>query len=206
MAHEDHLLKKLWMRFALRGVQFADRHAALDRFYRVEDPWGMESPRELFRFGETNNLIRTHLGCPNRILELGCGEGHQSAELLKISNHLFGMDVSSRAVARARTRCPTATFAVGDITSTQIEKQWVPFDLVVACEVLYYMKDVPAALAAMQRLGKACFVSFVDSRRERLEPLIAAIPHVSWHRIEFQDLGWTAVWWRTTRDFSNHIN
>ena len=206
MADKDHLLKKLWMRLALRGVQFADKHATLDRFYKVKDPWGMDSPRELFRFFETNQLIRTHFGRPNRILEIGCGEGHQSVELLKISDHVFGLDVSSRAISRARMRCPTATFAVGDISSTQIAKQWVPFDLVVACEVLYYMKDVPAALAAMQRLGRGCFVSFVDSRRERLEPLIAAIPRTSSHRIEFQNLGWTAVWWRTASDLTGHTN
>jgi SAM-dependent methyltransferase len=206
MADKNHFLKKLWMRIALRGVQFADRHATLDRFYQVKDPWGMDSPRELFRFHETNRLIATHFGHPNRILEIGCGEGHQSIELQKTADHLFGIDVSSRAIARAKIRCPTATFDVGDITSLQIPQQWVPFDLVVACEVLYYMKDVPAALAAMQRLGKGCFVSFVDSRRERLEPLMAAIPEASSQRIEFEDVGWTAIWWRTTNDFGKPTN
>lgn len=207
MAHRNSILKSLWMRVALRGVHFADRHSRINRFYRIEDPWGMQTQRERFRFSETNRIIGAYFGRPKRIMEIGCGEGHQSAELLTICDHLFGIDISPRAIARAKRRCPTATFTVGDITSARVPQELLPFDLVIACEVLYYMQDVSAALATMSRLGNGCLVTFVDSRRDRLDPLIAAIPGATSQRFEFEGTWWTAAWWRPQIgivDASNH--
>ena len=67
---------------------------------------------------------------------------------------------------------------------------------------------VQGAVFARAALGSLLVIRlfFVDSRRERLEPLIAAIPKTSSHRIEFQNLGWTAVWWRTASDLTDHTN
>jgi len=191
--------KKLWMKALLRGVQFSDKYAKLNQFYRIEDPWQMDSPREQFRFDQTNQLILANFGRPERILEVGCGEGHQSVELQKIGSQLFGIDVSARAVSRAKERCPTASFAIGDLASPHISNTGA-FDLVVACEVLYYMKDVRAALNIMNRLGGACFVSFVDSRAEFLEPMLKSIPDIKFHAFGYESTRWTAAWWTNRLD------
>ena len=54
-------------------------------------------------------------GVTNReILEIGCGEGHQSGRLLEICDSLYGIDVSHRAITRAQARCSGAKFGVGD--------------------------------------------------------------------------------------------
>ena len=41
--------RRLWMKYALRGVGGNDNHARLDLAYRMPDPWNMESPMERAR-------------------------------------------------------------------------------------------------------------------------------------------------------------
>ncbi len=69
-------LRDFWVRLALRRVHYADCTGKLDRLYRVEDPWQMESAREQARFAWTSRLIAAHFAPLGSILEIGCGEGH----------------------------------------------------------------------------------------------------------------------------------
>src|SRR4051812_34342504 len=94
-------LRRLWTRVMLRGVHYRDRHQQLDMLYRVRDPWNLDSPREHFRFEETNRLITREFGHVPNLLELGCGEGYQSRHLEKVCDRLHGCDISANAVERA---------------------------------------------------------------------------------------------------------
>ena len=149
-------LRDYWVRLALRRVHYADRADKLDMLYAVEDPWHMTSPKEQARFAWTNQLIETEFGRPSTILEIGCGEGHQSQYLARLCDRLYGVDVSARAVRRAARRCPGGQFAAGDPFAFRPPGMPAPVDLVVACEVIYYVKDVPAFLARLSALGRAC--------------------------------------------------
>lgn len=187
--------KKLWVRILLRSVRFSDRHGLLDQLYRFEDPWNQGSELEHFRFKETNRFILAQAGSPRSILEIGCGEGHQSRELMTISERLIGIDVSARAVKRARKRVTSATFLTGDFTTVAWPTGSIPVDVVAACEVLYYMSDIPNALTSMAKLGRKIVVTYVDSRRANLDPIIKAIPGVVMHRFGVQNVWWTAAYW-----------
>src|SRR5690606_7831886 len=134
------------------------------------------------RFKATNQLIELQYGRVESLLESGSGEGVQSQYLSEISQALRGIDVSATAVTRARKLLPTANFQTGEL----IKQPWVTeqdkFDLVVACEVLYYVADVRKTLEAMNHVGKNCFVSFFTPEALKLSKLIDAIPNVqkSW--------------------------
>ena len=183
----------MWQRIALRNIHYSDRHRRLDALYRMPDPWEMETERERFRFQETNRLIYRNIGRPVRLLEVGCGEGHQSQELLKTCDRLVGIDVSRRAVQRSAERCPHATFRVGDVLSCNPLER---FDLVVACEVLYYMQDVASAIERISDLGQWCLVTYFDVHADRLDPYLEGIPEVKSDRFHYGDTGWKAFWWR----------
>jgi len=60
-------------------------------------------------------------GRVSSLLEIGCGEGHQSAQLQLVCDRLTGLDVSGRAVKRARGRCPGGEFLVGDVFSQEVD-------------------------------------------------------------------------------------
>ena len=101
-------LREYWVRWALRGVHYADRAGKLDLLYVVEDPWRMESAREQARFAWTNGLIAAEFSPLETMLEIGSGEGHQSQHLSRLCARHFGIDVSARAVRRALRRRPAA--------------------------------------------------------------------------------------------------
>jgi SAM-dependent methyltransferase len=189
-------LRQLWVRLALRDVHYADRTDKLDRLYRFEDPWHMESAREQARFAWTNRLISDHFGRLDTMLEIGCGEGHQSAHLSQICEHLYGIDVSARAVRRAQQRCPGATFAAGDPFSFSLGEIPEPVDVVVACEVLYYVKDLPRFLERISQLGRACLVTCYQGQMTQIEPHLARLAPSGRDRFCFDDVEWYAVWWR----------
>lgn len=190
-------LRRIWMRRAVRGIHYTSNYAKLNTIYALKDPWHMNSAIETYRFAETNLLIRENFGLPGSILEIGCGEGHQSVHLRSICKELTGVDVSLRAVCRARERCHGTDFIVDDIFSKDIDTR-APFDLIVACEVLYYMRDVAAAIRRMNELGSACFITYLD-RMHDLDPLVLSLPGITTKVLEFEQVRWRAAWWRQSR-------
>jgi trans-aconitate methyltransferase len=191
-------LRDYWVRLALRRVHYADRADKLDLLYAIEDPWCLGSAKEQARFAWTNRLIETEFGHPSTILEIGCGEGHQSQYLSRICGQLYGVDVSVRAARRAARRCPSGKFAAGDPFAFHFAGMPEPVDLVVACEVIYYVKDVPAFLARLSALGRACLVTYYQGQEPTLEPYFAAMPDCRRQRFQFDDTEWNAVWWHNS--------
>jgi SAM-dependent methyltransferase len=189
-------LRDFWVRLALRHVHYADRADKLNRLYRIEDPWQMGSAKEQARFAWTNRLIAAQFGSPDTVLEIGCGEGHQSHHLSQICRRLYGIDVSARAVRRAQKRCPRATFAVGDPFTFSLFEMPATVDLVVACEVLYYVKDVPRFLERLSELGRTCLVTCYAGQADELEPHLARLTPAGSDRFCSDGVEWRAVWWR----------
>jgi len=189
-------VRRTWMKYAMRGVGGADDYQRLDMAYRVADPWNMESGMEQARFTATNALIERSFGRVGSLLELGCGEGHQTLVLGALADEVHGIDVSPIAIARARERVPGAQFEATDIHGQPWGDDSGRFDLVVACEVLYYIKDIPATIARMNHLGRACMVTFFAPALRRVGPHLEGIPglHKDW--IHHQGQTWLVCWWR----------
>ena len=188
-------LRSLWTRAILRGIHYRDRFSRFDQLYRIENPWHMDGESEQFRFDETNRLIQKHFGHLDTLLEIGCGEGHQTAKLAELCDRIYAIDISGRAVERAKERCPTGIFSVGDIFSAPVLVPPQRFDLVVACEVLYYTRDVNAVLARMEQLGGACFVTYVSTQHAELASPLERISGRQAVEFEHNGVRWHAVWW-----------
>jgi ubiquinone/menaquinone biosynthesis C-methylase UbiE len=97
------------------------------------------------------------------VLELGCGAGDLSVELLRRGARLTAIDVSPGMVALARSRAPGATLAVAPAEETGLPDE--SFDLVVGKWVLHHV-DVTAAAAEARRVlrpgGRAVFFENQD--------------------------------------------
>jgi SAM-dependent methyltransferase len=193
-------LKSLWIRFAFRrGLRYSNDYERLNSAYFIGDPWNMASLGEQHRFAATNGLILETFGQVGSLLEIGCGEGHQSVYLRQICNRLTGLDVSIRAIERARRRCPNCTFLVGDIYSQELGGH-KPFDVVVASEVLYYMSDVPSALKRIRSLGRNGLVTYFAGEMATLDPVVLPLPGVSSKVLQFKQCSWRLAWWRDYQD------
>ena len=198
-----HRLKSLWRSRVLRGAEFADQHERLDALYRVKNPWDFTDPREKWRFEETNRILLREFGQIGTLLEVGCAEGHQTAYLMHACRQLYGFDVSERAVRRAKRRCPDAILAAGDMASAAcIAAGPKRFDVVVACEVLYYVKDIGANLRRLTQLGRGCLISYydLDCFRERIDGELACIDIAGHEIIRCKDRSWSVVWWRNRQN------
>lgn len=190
------IVSKVWRRYAMRGIGANDNHAGLDKLYALPDPWGMTTEREQSRFAQTNAVIAAHAGRVGTLLEIGSGEGHQSEHLATLCDQLYGLDVSERAVERARERLPAARFGVGEITALP----WEPppggkYDLVVACEVLYYLSDIGKAVESMSSLGRACLVTFFCPSARRVAEHLQDLPGVRRGWIYHDPYAWLWAYW-----------
>ncbi len=188
--------RRLWMKYALRGVGGSDNHSRLDLAYNVEDPWNMDSALEQARFQATNRIIEANFGRLGSVLEIGCGEGHQTQYLARLSDEQYGIDVSAHAIERARLRLPSAHFAATDLFDLPWDDRPERFDLVTACEVLYYLSDPAATLQRMRQLGRNGLVTFFAPASGRIGPHLESLPglHKDW--IYHGGTSWLVGWWR----------
>jgi 2-polyprenyl-3-methyl-5-hydroxy-6-metoxy-1,4-benzoquinol methylase len=193
-------LRRRWLRVTLKRAEAADAHRRIDLAYTIRDPWGMATDREQHRFAECNRIVRENLMSPGqrvgRMLEIGCGEGHQSEHLVTLCDELVGLDVSAHAILRARQRVPRATFASGDLFHQPWSNDTDRFDIATAFEVLIMVKDIPATLERMDRLAPMAIVSWLNSDRDYVEPRVRAHGFDGTAAIRHDDTSWTVAWWR----------
>ncbi len=194
------VLRRKWLQHGLKNVTNNDNHEGLERIYRIRDPWNLDSPREHIRFELTNGEIEKNFGKVGRLLEIGSSEGLQSTYLRKLCNDLDGVDVSPTAVKRAKERLPDANFYVGDLESQAWAQEENRYDLVVACEVLYYIEDVKKTLQTMNRLGKSCFITFFTPEAHKLSAIVESIPGVQKNWLSHAGTTWLVAHWRKTRE------
>jgi SAM-dependent methyltransferase len=190
------ICKRLWLRYNLNGATPMEIPRRLESLYEMEDPWHLQAERETVRFHEINALVRRHFPNTRTVLEIGSGEGLQTRHLLEIATQLYGVELSPTAVERARRRVPEARFYVGDFRGRPWRDATDRFDLIVACEVLYYLSDADLrdTVRAMSRLGRGCLVSFKSSAAERLARVLPLDAERAW--IHCDGATWLVAWWR----------
>jgi SAM-dependent methyltransferase len=97
------------------------------------------------------------------VLELGCGAGDLSLQLLRAGARLTALDISPGMVQLARSRAEGASFVVAPAEETGLPD--ASFDLVLGKWVLHHV-DVAAAAAETHRLlvpgGRAVFFENQD--------------------------------------------
>lgn len=195
-------LRRTWMKYAGHGMSQAEVLRGLEALYVACDPWNMKSEKEQFRFARTNEILARELIAPARqadsILEIGCGEGHQSAHLKKLCGKLTGIDIVATAIERARRRHSDVEWVVGNLRDQPWAAEGRKFDVVTAFEVLYAFPNIPQALQLMSQLGDACMVTYFTGAAHTMKRPLRAIPLEGRESFTFDDVTWHAVWWRST--------
>lgn len=156
----DGLRSGLWLGFG----QYGGNYDRMNQLYRLDDPWKLSSARERARFALTNEVIvRLLPGCQT-LLEIGSGEGMQTAWFQQVSRHVTGVEVSPIAAERAIRTLSDPEFLVGRAEEVAALFGDRRFDLITACEILYYAADVPGILAQLQQLAPRILVTNYEKR------------------------------------------
>lgn len=75
-----------------------------------------------------------------RILDLGCGTGHLTAEIADQGGTVVGLDSAQSMIAEARETYPELSFAQGDARTVAVENR-DPFDAVFSNAALHWIPD-----------------------------------------------------------------
>ena len=86
-----------------------------------------------------------------RILDVGCGTGQLTAEIMQFGAEVMGIDSSPEMIATARKNFPHVRFEVADVTALAYKDE---FDIVVSNAALHWVRDQPAAIASIARALK----------------------------------------------------
>jgi hypothetical protein len=175
-------------------------NAPWERFYAVRNPWKFDRPGEIYRFSETNRIIREEIGRVGSLLEIGSAEGHQTEWLLRVADRVHGIDISATAVKRAKAafaKNPKATFSVGALPASNLDLELA--ELVVVSEIIYYVapEELHAAFDSIERLGqKRLMTIYLPCHTDAIEQLLLARKHLSTKTLSWAgEFNWLVAWW-----------
>lgn len=193
-------LKKAWTLFRsarwLEAGQYSGNYSRMERMYLLEDPWRLASPREAARFALTNAVVARVVPNCTALLEIGSGEGLQTKALLHVSRSVTGIEVSAVAVERAQRAAPAAEFFVGRAEDAQALLGGRRFDLVTACEVLYYAPEVEGVLATLQSFAPRILVTSYEKRARRLSRYLQGPGWTRLEDLEAHGMRWWCHLWQ----------
>ena len=129
-------------------------------------PEGLEPSDE----GLRRRFLLEHVQAGERVLDVGCGEGHLAAELARAGAEVVGIDVAAEPLRRARLRHPEL-----DLRQVAAEGAWpladASFDAVWAGETIEHVADTAGWLSEVRRVlrsGGSLLLSTPDHGRLRM--------------------------------------
>ena len=97
----------------------------------------------------------SYINKPNpNVLEIGCGDGRDAAEIIKLTNNYLGIDISKSMIELAKKAVPQAKFQVNDFETMKFEKGL----------------DIIFAFAALLHTDPKNFKNILDKIYESLNP------------------------------------
>src|SRR5690349_15749645 len=101
-----------------------------------------------YEFARRRQILLDEVKPGDRVLDLGCGDGH----FLGLLENAVGVDIAQGALERARRNVPGADVRLLDDGAIPLEHGSI--DLVWCSEVLEHIPDVGAALNEVRRVLK----------------------------------------------------
>lgn len=126
-------------------------HQQVRRFYDDEYYAGESHPSDV-PWHMRKVATRLGLSKGDCVLDIACGTGDWLAELHRQGAKVSGVDISARAIARAKRRLPDGDLREGVAEELPFDSQ--QFDLVTCMGSLEHFLDQPGALQEMRRVAK----------------------------------------------------
>ncbi len=133
----------LWRSSLARGMPSREYYEQLWQAL----PQGLE-PAD---FAVRTRFLLAGVAAAERVLDVGCGEGRFTSELMRAGAHAVGIDVAEEPLRRARARDPAL-----DVRLVPVDGAWeladADFDVVWAGELIEHVADTAAWLSEVRRV------------------------------------------------------
>ena len=147
--------------------------------------WNWESPAGKLRWARRVKMLSKHLGPGMTVLELGCGTGYFTRELVRSGADVVAIDVSPELLEIARANCPGSNVRYEIQNASALSYPDAVFDSVVGSSVLHHL-DIEEALREIHRVLKADGTIYF-TEPNMLNPQIAIQKNVPWVKRKLGD-------------------
>lgn len=103
-----------------------------------------------------------------KVLDLGCGTGRMTANLVKFGGEVTGLDVSPGMIEVAKKNLRSTEFVVGDCENLPFGD--ASFDMVVATFLIVHLKEMRKCFDEVYRVLKPGGIFLVTNVNQRKEP------------------------------------
>jgi ubiquinone/menaquinone biosynthesis C-methylase UbiE len=147
--------------------------------------WNWESAAGKLRWARRVKMLSKHLGAGMKVLEVGCGTGYFTQELVRSGADVIAIDVSPELLEIAKANCSAPNVRYEIQNACELSYPDTVFDSVVGSSVLHHL-EIEAALHEIYRVLKVDgSVHFTEPNM--LNPQVAIQKNVPWIKRKLGD-------------------
>jgi SAM-dependent methyltransferase len=147
--------------------------------------WNWEGPAGKLRWARRAKMLSNHLRVGMRVLEIGCGTGYFTRELVRSGADIVAIDLSPELLRIARTDCSATNVRYEIQNACAMSYRDESFDSVVGSSVLHHL-EIKEALHEIYRVLKAGGTIYF-TEPNMLNPQIAIQKNVPWVKRKLGD-------------------
>jgi SAM-dependent methyltransferase len=147
--------------------------------------WNWESPAGKLRWARRVKMLSSHLGPGMSVLELGCGTGYFTRQLVRSGADIIAIDVSPELLEIAGANCSAPNVRYEIQNASALSYPGGMFDAVVGSSVLHHV-EIEEALREIYRVLKPTGTIYF-TEPNMLNPQIAIQKNVPWVKRKFGD-------------------
>jgi ubiquinone/menaquinone biosynthesis C-methylase UbiE len=147
--------------------------------------WNWESPAGKKRWQRRVNMLTAHVKPTYTVLELGCGTGYFTKEIVKTGASVVAIDISPDLLTIAQKEVQGANVRFCEENAYQMTIADASFDSVIGSSVLHHL-DIEKALSEMNRVLKPNgIIAFTEPNM--MNPQIALQKNIPWLKRKLGD-------------------
>ena len=147
--------------------------------------WNWESPAGKLRWARRVKMLTSHLKPGMTVLELGCGAGYFTQELVRSGADVVAIDVSPELLEIARRNCSAPNVQYQLENAYELTYGDDVFDSVVGSSVLHHLEIEKALCDVYRVLRPAGTIFFTEPNM--LNPQIAVQKNIPWIKRKLGD-------------------
>jgi SAM-dependent methyltransferase len=147
--------------------------------------WNWESPAGKLRCARRVKMLSSHLKPGMTVLELGCGAGYFTQELVRSGADIVAIDVSPELLEIARSKCSAPNVHYQLQSADELSYGDAVFDSVVGSSVLHHLEIEKALRDVYRVLKPAGTIYFTEPNM--LNPQIAIQKNIPWIKRKLGD-------------------